>query len=125
MAYEVTITHAAANHSVSAEYRARTLKANEPEQAADLFLIEADHPKGFNPNDLVIGLADGKSFKHEDESGKKVEVKPAEVGQRCVRCTSPYQGTPGWQKTTAGFLCPDCTVAVCPEDAEPVGKAVA
>jgi hypothetical protein len=122
----IEVTNPWHNASVSEEYAPKSYEKASPEEAGQLFLQEAQHPRGYDLNVLVERLAGGGEAEHRDkETGRTVVVKPAAVGERCTRCASPYQGTPGWQKTTAGSLCPDCTVLICPEDAEPVRVAEA
>lgn len=121
MSFLVKVTHPWHQHSVSTEYAPKEFSAETPEDAAVLFRQEA--AGGVELNQTVERLADGRLLKHEDEeTGRTVTAHNAiaEVGELCTLCQGPYRGTPGWRRTTAGLLCPDCTVMTCPDHSEPV-----
>lgn len=106
------------NVTLDPQYDPRSYTKDSPEDAA-VAVQEEIAPVSLDLSRAVERLHGGKLLVHEDkETGRKVIAYDAgaEIGERCVRCEGPFQGTAGWGRTTAGLLCPDCTVAVCPDE---------
>jgi len=108
--------------SCSEEYKPKRFTAADEEEAVQVFQRAAEHPKGFDPNKGVEDLSKRIPLEAEDrETGRTVTAKW--IDDACVRCRRDHgKVDPGWSLVKSGFLCPDCTVAVCPDDALVLGK---
>lgn len=111
------------NVSVSDEYKPKRFVESEPEDAMQVFERESQ-PEPIDRNRVVEGLTVGFHFKTTDrETGRTVTAK--QIPEGCSVCEREHHSTdPGWSLVKAGFLCPDCTVAVCPDDRSAVGAVV-
>lgn len=120
MSYLLEITHPLhQNISCSLEYMPKRLVKETPEEAAQLFREEIS-AKRFDLGAAVESLDKGVILSEVSrETGRTVTAKRIE--DSCAICKRDCgKRDPGWSLVSAGFLCPDCTVAVCPDDALPV-----
>ena len=92
------------NVSVSDEYKPKRFIKSEPEDAMQVFERESQ-PEPIDRNRVT---------------GRTVTAK--QIPDGCSVCEREHHSTdPGWSLVKAGFLCPDCTVVVCPDDRSAVG----
>jgi len=115
----IEVTHTAELYSVDSSFKPERFTAEESDQAAQIFMRKAEYPAGVDLGKVDEDLATpGGQVSHTDRhAGRTVTAR--QIENACAKCKRDrLSNGVGWALTKQGFLCPDCTVAVCPDDFE-------